>query len=133
MHGAPILADRARRQTPSAAFPRRVAATALSSDAVERLVDKHVKLAQQRCPALGEKRSPHTSCGTPRPWTSSPPASTPPSSRSGSATSRTETTQIYLHADMAIKQRALDRTAPHGGAVGRYRPPDALMAFLDSM
>lgn len=28
-----------------------------------------------------------------------------------------QSTQMYLHADMTIKQRALDRTAPHGGAV----------------
>ncbi len=44
-----------------------------------------------------------------------------------------ETTQIYLHADLAIKQRALDRTTPIGADTGRYRPPDALLAFLDSL
>jgi integrase/recombinase XerD len=44
-----------------------------------------------------------------------------------------ESTQIYLHADLAIKQRALDRTTPLGTATGRYRPPDALLAFLDSL
>lgn len=44
-----------------------------------------------------------------------------------------QSTQMYLHADMAIKQRALDRTAPHASAVGRYRPPDALLAYLDSL
>jgi site-specific recombinase XerD len=44
-----------------------------------------------------------------------------------------ESTQIYLHADLTIKQRALDRTTPLGTATGRYRPPDALLAFLDSL
>ena len=44
-----------------------------------------------------------------------------------------ETTQIYLHADLAIKERALDRTAPAGTRAGRYRPPDALLAFLESL
>jgi len=39
-----------------------------------------------------------------------------------------ETTQIYLHADLAIKERALARTAPTGTAPGRYRPPDTLLA-----
>lgn len=44
-----------------------------------------------------------------------------------------ETTQIYLHADLAIKQRALARTTPAGTAPGRYQPPDALLAFLESL
>jgi integrase/recombinase XerD len=45
----------------------------------------------------------------------------------------TETTQIYLHADLAIKERALARTAPAGTNAGRYRPPDSLLAFLESL
>jgi hypothetical protein len=44
-----------------------------------------------------------------------------------------ETTQIYLHADLALKQRALDRTTPPGTTTGRYRPPDQLLAFLDGL
>jgi len=40
------------------------------------------------------------------------------------------TVQIYLHADLALKERALARTAPHDVAPGRYRPPDQLLAFL---
>ena len=44
-----------------------------------------------------------------------------------------ESTQIYLHADLALKERALARTAPTGTTPGRYRPPDALLAFLDSL
>ena len=35
-----------------------------------------------------------------------------------------ETTQIYLHADLAIKERALARTAPASTTPGRYRAPD---------
>ena len=46
---------------------------------------------------------------------------------------RVESTQIYLHADLALKERALARTAPISGRPGRYRPPDALLAFLDSL
>ena len=44
-----------------------------------------------------------------------------------------ETTQIYLHADMAIKERALARTAPLNSVPGRYRPTDAMLAFLESL
>ena len=44
-----------------------------------------------------------------------------------------ETTQMYLHADLAIKERALARTKPLDGKPGRYRPPDALLRFLDRL
>jgi site-specific recombinase XerD len=43
------------------------------------------------------------------------------------------TTSIYLHADMSQKQRALARTKPIGGKPGRYRPPDPVLRFLDSL
>jgi site-specific recombinase XerD len=43
------------------------------------------------------------------------------------------TTQIYLRADMELKQRALDRTAPTGTRPGRYKPPDRLLAFLEGL
>ena len=45
----------------------------------------------------------------------------------------TKTTQIYLHADLAFKERALARTAPPNTTPGRYRPPDQLLAFLESL
>jgi integrase/recombinase XerD len=44
-----------------------------------------------------------------------------------------ETTQIYLHADLAIKERALARTAPAGTKAGRYRALDSLIAFLEAL
>lgn len=43
------------------------------------------------------------------------------------------TTQIYVHADLALKERALARTAPTGTAPGRYQPPDTIIAFLDNL
>ena len=43
------------------------------------------------------------------------------------------TTQIYLDADLELKQRALDRTAPLDTKPGRYRPPDTLLAFLEGL
>ena len=44
-----------------------------------------------------------------------------------------ETTQIYLHADLAMKERALARTTPVNTSPGRYRPPDTLFAFLETL
>jgi integrase len=44
-----------------------------------------------------------------------------------------QTTQIYLHADLTVKQRAIALTAPPGTKPGRYRPPDPLLAFLESL
>ncbi len=44
-----------------------------------------------------------------------------------------ETTQIYLHADLSIKQRAIARTTPTGTKPGRYIPPDTLLAFLEAL
>jgi len=36
------------------------------------------------------------------------------------------TTQIYLHADLAIKEKALARTTPPDTKPGRYQPPDRI-------
>ena len=44
-----------------------------------------------------------------------------------------ETTQVYLHADLALKERALARTTPTNTKPGRYRPPDPILAFLEAM
>jgi site-specific recombinase XerD len=46
---------------------------------------------------------------------------------------RVETTQIYLHADLALKEKALARTKPPNAKPGRYRPPDTLLAFLEAL
>jgi integrase/recombinase XerD len=43
------------------------------------------------------------------------------------------TTQIYLDADLELKQRALDRTTPPDSKPGRYRPPDSLLSFLHEL
>lgn len=44
-----------------------------------------------------------------------------------------DTTQIYLHADLALKERALARTTPPASTPGRYRPPDSMLAFLETL
>lgn len=44
-----------------------------------------------------------------------------------------ESTRPYLHADLQLKQRALDRTAPPHTTPGRYTPPDTILAFLEGL
>jgi hypothetical protein len=41
-----------------------------------------------------------------------------------------ETTQMYIHADIQPKEKAMARTAPLTAPPGRYRPDDTLLAFL---
>jgi site-specific recombinase XerD len=44
-----------------------------------------------------------------------------------------ETTQMYVHADLTLKERALSRTTPIGNRPARYQPPDSLLAFLEAL
>ncbi len=44
-----------------------------------------------------------------------------------------ETTQIYLDADLAMKERAIARTAPLSARRRRYQPPDRLLAYLEGL
>jgi integrase/recombinase XerD len=45
----------------------------------------------------------------------------------------TETTQIYLHADMRLKEQALAHATASGLVPDRYLPPDPLLTFLESL
>jgi site-specific recombinase XerD len=107
--------------------------TRLSHDAVERLVAKYVQLAASKCPSLARKHvTPHVlrhttavrllEAGVDRAvialWLGH---------------EQVETTQIYLDADLAMKERALARTAPPGVRPGRFRPTDSLLAFLEGL
>lgn len=105
----------------------------LSRDAVERLVTRHAVTAARACPSIAEKRvSPHTLRHS----------AAMALLKSGVDTSvialwlgheSPETTQIYLHADMSIKEQALARVHQPGATPGRYRAPDTLLAFLDNL
>ena len=44
-----------------------------------------------------------------------------------------ETTQVYLHADMQMKEKALEMTSRANVSIGRYQPDDALLAFLEGL
>ena len=45
----------------------------------------------------------------------------------------TKATDVYLHADMKLKEKALARTAPRPQDAKRYRPADSLLAFLENL
>lgn len=44
-----------------------------------------------------------------------------------------QTTQIYLDATLAMKERALEKVTPHQGQPSRYRPDDRLLTFLKNL
>jgi len=44
-----------------------------------------------------------------------------------------ETTQIYLEATLAMKERALEKARPPSGKPGRYQPGDQLLGFLNGL
>jgi len=105
----------------------------LSRDAVERLVAKHARAAQKDCPSLQRKNvTPHLLRHT-----AAMELLQHGVDRSVIALwlghESVETTQMYLHADLRLKERALARTAPLGLKPGRYRPDDDLLAFLESL
>jgi integrase/recombinase XerD len=105
----------------------------LGRDGVASLLTKHGAAAQPRCPALQGKRV------------------TPPVLRHSAAMvllhsgvdsaviamwlghETMDTIQMSLHASLALKQQALDKTTPVNGRTGRYQPDDALLAFLKSL
>ena len=107
--------------------------TLLSRDAVERRITRYAAAAAAACPSLRTKRiSPHVLRHT----------AAMRLLQAGVDTSvialwlgheHVETTQIYLHADLAIKERAIARTAEPNVRPGRYRPSDTLLAFLDGL
>ena len=105
----------------------------LSADSVQYLVTKYEAVARQTCSTLGSKRvTPHVlrhtaameflQAGVDRVviaiWLGH---------------ESVETTQIYLDADLALKEQALSKTAPIDVKGVRYRPDDQLLAFLKGL
>ena len=122
------LAERCGRPH-DAVFPSRRGGP-LSSDAVAVLLTRHVRTAATRCPSLATKTvTPHVLRHTCAMRLLAVGVDTSVIAL-WLGHEGVETTQIYLHADLAIKERALARTAPTGTTPGRYRPPDSLLAFL---
>jgi integrase len=105
----------------------------LSADALQRLVARHVVAAAAKCPSLvGRSITPHTLRHT---------TAMTLLRRGVDQTvialwlghESTETTQIYLHADMRLKEQALAHADPTGATPARFRPKDCLLAFLQSL
>jgi site-specific recombinase XerD len=105
----------------------------LSADAVQYLVTKYEAVARRVCSTLSTKRvTPHLlrhtaamellQAGVDRAvialWLGH---------------ESVETTQIYLDADLAMKEAALSKTTPLDVKGVRYRPDDELLAFLKSL
>jgi len=105
----------------------------LSRDAVEQIVRTHVGMAAKICPSLKKKRvTPHVlrhsaamqllQNGVDRTvialWLGH---------------ESVETTQMYIHADIQLKEKAMARTQPNKVPPGRYRPDDQLLAFLEAL
>jgi integrase/recombinase XerD len=113
-------------------FPSRLGGH-LSHDAVERLVAKHSHVAAGTCLSLRPKTvTPHVLRHT----------AAMRLLEAGVDSSvialwlgheSVQTTQTYIHAHLELKERALARTAPATTTPSRYRPPDGLLAFLESL
>jgi site-specific recombinase XerD len=113
-------------------FPNRTGGR-LSRDAVEKRLAQHVTTAAGDCPSLKSKNvTAHTLRHT----------AAMRLLHAGVDTSvialwlgheQADTTQIYLHADLELKEKALARTTPANTKPGRYQPPDQLLAFLESL
>jgi site-specific recombinase XerD len=125
------LTERAGRPT-DPLFPTRTGRR-LSRDAIALRVSTHAATAAKRCPSLvGKRVHPHVlrhSCAMSL-------------LHAGVDTSvialwlghaGVRSTDTYVHADMTIKERALALTTPATARPGRYRPPDKVLAFLESL
>jgi len=105
----------------------------LSADSVQYLVAKYAGVAGRTCPSLANKSvSPHVL------------RHTTAMELLQAGVDRTlialwlghesvETTQIYLDADLAIKEEVLSKTTPINTKAGRYQPDDDLLAFLKGL
>ena len=125
------LAERNGRSTDHV-FPN-ARGHALSPDGIDYILAKHVATARQGCPSLEKKRiTPHVLRHT-----AAMELLQNGVDRSVIALwlghESMETTQVYLHADLALKEKALAKAAPLGVKARRYRPDDKLLAFLKDL
>ena len=114
------------------AFPT-TRGTAFSHDALQYMLDKHLPAARRRCPSLTRKRV------TPHVLRHSLAMDLLHHGADQTVIAlwlgheSIETTSIYLHADMQMKERALANTTAKHVPIPRYRPSDRVMEFLKSL
>jgi len=121
-----------RGQPADPLFPNRGGGP-LSHDSIEHLVGKYATIARQRCPSLEKKHiTPHVlrhSTAMELLQHGVDPAVI----ALWLGHESVETTQIYLHADMKMKELALSKTTNVDVPPGRYHPDDELLAFLKGL
>jgi len=113
-------------------FPTRTGAT-LTRDAVARRLTKYATIAAAACPSLAIKTvTPHVLRHT--------AAMRLLRAKIDSSMialwlghAEIQTTQVYLHADLSLKQEALAKAEPIDTKPGRYQPPDPLLQFLEGL
>lgn len=105
----------------------------LSRDAVEHIVRKYTTAASNACTSLiGKRVSPHVlRHSTAMELLQNGVDRTVIALWLGHES--VETTQVYMHADMRLKEKALARVASTNARPGRYKPDDALLSFLESL
>ena len=105
----------------------------LTRDGVEYILAKHVATARRKCPTLTKKRV------TAHVLRHSLAMNLLQNGIDRSVIAlwlgheSVATTQMYLHADMAMKEQALAKTKPNKAKFRRYRPDDQLLAFLRTL
>jgi len=105
----------------------------LSTDGVQFILTKHVTVAQEHCPSLKEKTvSPHVLRHTAA-MNLLHAGADPAAIALWLGHERLDTVNIYVKADLAAKERILAKTATPKGKTRRFRPDDALLAFLKSL
>jgi integrase len=125
------LAER-RGEPEQPLFPNRTGGR-LSRDAVEKRLAQHVTTAAGDCPSLKSKNvTAHTLRHTAAMRLLHADVDTSVIAL-WLGHEQADTTQIYLHANLELKEKALARTTPANTKPGRYQPPDQLLAFLESL
>jgi site-specific recombinase XerD len=117
---------------PARLFPTRTGKP-LSRDAIERRIALHASTASVACPTLTTKKVTahvlrHTSA-----MRLLEAGVDPTVIALWLGHEHVDTTKIYLHAHLGIKEQALARVRMPNTQPGRYRPSDTLLAFLESL
>jgi site-specific recombinase XerD len=125
------LAERAGLPT-EPLFPTR-RGDPLSRDGLQRRLTVHSTTAAQTCPTLRGKRiSPHVLRHSAAMRLLAAGVDTTVIAL-WLGHEHVATTQIYIHADLALKEKALARTAPQHAEPGRYQPSDSVLKYLDGL